>query len=371
MLEGGVRGRLRRRPLARCAAQIGIERGGSDFDQLMVLAVLRSRELHEKLERFPPRSTYRVLHPDLKGYWQFFGRVDVGEGLFFHAPVPADTTRDNYDFHGLLQKAAGIDVRLRVRLCRVLGPAHRGRREVPGRPRLHRRRRRAQPSALRRLRPQQRARRRGQSRLEARRAAQGLGQRRAARHPTARSGGRSSRRPPRSSSRPASSATGSSWSATAPSATGPSSSAPGRSTPSAAAPRVDDLRAALRGLVDRVRAAGRREQRPRHAHVQGAGRASPAAAAALSADATCSRSWAGTSPCWRSTRRTARSRRSSRRRAALERAAEDRARQLSRTGARPTRRGSSWCGRTATSPGSATARPADAGAIMRKVTGRA
>jgi hypothetical protein len=48
------------------------------------------------------------MHPDLKGYWQFFGRVDVGEGFFFHAPVPPDTTKDNYDFHGLLQRAAGF-----------------------------------------------------------------------------------------------------------------------------------------------------------------------------------------------------------------------------------------------------------------------
>ena len=88
--------------------QIGIERSGSDFNQLMVLALFRSRELHEKLGRFPPRSTYRVLHPDLKGYWQFFGRVDVGESWFFHSPVPANTTRDNYDFDGLLHKAVGF-----------------------------------------------------------------------------------------------------------------------------------------------------------------------------------------------------------------------------------------------------------------------
>jgi 2-polyprenyl-6-methoxyphenol hydroxylase-like FAD-dependent oxidoreductase len=88
--------------------QIGIERTGADFDQLMVLALFRSRELNEKLKRFPPRSTYRVMHPDLKGYWQFFGRVEVEESWFFHAPVPADTTRDNYDFHGLLQRAAGF-----------------------------------------------------------------------------------------------------------------------------------------------------------------------------------------------------------------------------------------------------------------------
>jgi 4-hydroxyisophthalate hydroxylase len=88
--------------------QVGIARGGSDFDQLMVLGVFRSRDLHEGLKRLPPRSTYNALHPALKGYWQFFGRVDVGEGWFFHAPVPADTRTDNYDFHGLIQKVAGF-----------------------------------------------------------------------------------------------------------------------------------------------------------------------------------------------------------------------------------------------------------------------
>jgi 4-hydroxyisophthalate hydroxylase len=88
--------------------QIGIARGGADFDQVMVLAVFRSRELHEGLKRFPGRSTYNVLHPDLKGYWQFFGRIDVGEGWFFHAPVPAGTTTDNYDFKGLIQRVAGF-----------------------------------------------------------------------------------------------------------------------------------------------------------------------------------------------------------------------------------------------------------------------
>src|SRR5581483_6747509 len=87
---------------------LGIERGGADFEQPMVLAVFRSKELHEGLKRFPGRSTYNVLSPELKGYWQFFGRIDVGEGWFFHAPVPPGTTTDNYDFHGLLQKVAGF-----------------------------------------------------------------------------------------------------------------------------------------------------------------------------------------------------------------------------------------------------------------------
>ncbi len=88
--------------------QIGITRGGADFDQLMVLAMFHSRELDAGLRRFPPRSTYRVMHRDLQGYWQFFGRVDLDGGWFFHAPVPPDTTRDNYDFHALLQRVAGF-----------------------------------------------------------------------------------------------------------------------------------------------------------------------------------------------------------------------------------------------------------------------
>jgi hypothetical protein len=48
-----------------------------------------------------------VLHPDLKGYWQFFGRVDLGTTWFFHAPVPLGTTRDNFDFRRYLYSAVG------------------------------------------------------------------------------------------------------------------------------------------------------------------------------------------------------------------------------------------------------------------------
>jgi 2-polyprenyl-6-methoxyphenol hydroxylase-like FAD-dependent oxidoreductase len=96
-------------PRSMVREQIGIDRGGADFDQRMVLAVFRSRGLHEGLKRFPEATTYRVLRPELKGYWQFFGRVDVGEGWFFHAPVPRDTTPDNYDFHGLVQQVAGFE----------------------------------------------------------------------------------------------------------------------------------------------------------------------------------------------------------------------------------------------------------------------
>jgi 2-polyprenyl-6-methoxyphenol hydroxylase-like FAD-dependent oxidoreductase len=88
--------------------QIGIPRDVTEFEQLMVLAVLRSRELHEGLKRFPEGAMFRVMHPAAKGYWKFFGRVDVGEGFFFHAPVPPDTTRDNFDFLGLMHETAGF-----------------------------------------------------------------------------------------------------------------------------------------------------------------------------------------------------------------------------------------------------------------------
>ena len=90
-------------------ARTGIERCGTDFDQVMVLVVFRSRELHERLKRFPERSTYRVMRPELNGYWQFFGRIDVGEGFFFHAPAPAGAVKRGFDFRGLMREAAGFE----------------------------------------------------------------------------------------------------------------------------------------------------------------------------------------------------------------------------------------------------------------------
>jgi 4-hydroxyisophthalate hydroxylase len=95
------------RSLVREAA--GITQTHSDHDRLMVLLVFRSEGLHKLLERFPNKSFYNVLHPDLKGYWQFFGRVDLGTTWFFHAPVPLGTTRDNFDFSRYLYSAVGAE----------------------------------------------------------------------------------------------------------------------------------------------------------------------------------------------------------------------------------------------------------------------
>ena len=88
--------------------QIGIEQSGSDFEQRMVLAVFRSKELHRALvAKMPQSSTYRAMQPHLKGYWQFFGRVDAEESWFFHSPANSDTHMDIAAVHALVEDAAG------------------------------------------------------------------------------------------------------------------------------------------------------------------------------------------------------------------------------------------------------------------------
>jgi len=89
--------------------QAGITQTKSDHDRLMVLLVFRSTGLHELLTRYPGKCFYNVLHPELDGYWKFFGRVDLGSTWFFHAPVPPDASRDNFDFKRLLHEAAGAE----------------------------------------------------------------------------------------------------------------------------------------------------------------------------------------------------------------------------------------------------------------------
>jgi 4-hydroxyisophthalate hydroxylase len=89
--------------------QAGITQTLSDHDRLMVLVVFRSLELHKLLARYPGKSFYCVLHPELEGYWKFFGRVDLGTTWFFHAPVPPDTNRDNFDFRSFMYGAAGAE----------------------------------------------------------------------------------------------------------------------------------------------------------------------------------------------------------------------------------------------------------------------
>ncbi len=114
--DGAGRRPLRAEYVAGCdgARSVVREQGGitqtrSDHDRLMVLLVFRAPGLHTLLERFPGKSFYNVLTPELRGYWQFFGRVDLGTTWFFHAPVPLGTTKGNFDFRGLLHSAVGAE----------------------------------------------------------------------------------------------------------------------------------------------------------------------------------------------------------------------------------------------------------------------
>jgi 2-polyprenyl-6-methoxyphenol hydroxylase-like FAD-dependent oxidoreductase len=92
--------------------QAGITQTRTDHDRMMVLLVFKSEELHELLKCYPGKSYYNVLHPSLKGYWKFFGRVDLGSTWFFHAPVPPGTTKDNFDFAKYLHDAVGTSFHL-------------------------------------------------------------------------------------------------------------------------------------------------------------------------------------------------------------------------------------------------------------------
>jgi 2-polyprenyl-6-methoxyphenol hydroxylase-like FAD-dependent oxidoreductase len=89
-------------------AQLGIERSKQDYEQTMLLAVFQSGDLEEKLKRFPQRSTYRVLRPELNGFWQFLGRISAPDHWFFHAPVAPDAKLETFDSLGLIQQAAGF-----------------------------------------------------------------------------------------------------------------------------------------------------------------------------------------------------------------------------------------------------------------------
>jgi 4-hydroxyisophthalate hydroxylase len=86
----------------------GINRTGRDYGKQMMLVVFRSSELHARLAGLPDATTYRVLRRELAGWWEFFGRIDLGERFFFHAPVPADADARTVDVQAVMHDAAGF-----------------------------------------------------------------------------------------------------------------------------------------------------------------------------------------------------------------------------------------------------------------------
>lgn len=88
----------------------GITQTVDQHGRRMALLVFNSEELHTLLEKpFPGKTIFNAMHPDMEGYWQFLGRVDLECNWFFHAPVPEDATIESYDFTGLLHNAIGAE----------------------------------------------------------------------------------------------------------------------------------------------------------------------------------------------------------------------------------------------------------------------
>ena len=125
-----------------CASSMGIDRGGRDFDQRMVLAVLRSKELHEFLKRFPPATTYRVHEAGAAGLLAVLRPHRRRRGLLLpRARCRSTPRRTTSTFSACCTSAAGFEFAGGVRPHRLLGPAHHGRQPVPPGARVHRRRR--------------------------------------------------------------------------------------------------------------------------------------------------------------------------------------------------------------------------------------
>ncbi|MDM7968166.1 MAG: FAD-dependent oxidoreductase [Paracoccaceae bacterium] len=87
-----------------------------DHARTMVLLVFQSETLHRALlERHPGKSFFNVLHPDLEGYWLFFGRVDLDGEFFFHAPIPSGADPETFDFQGYVERAVGSSLDMDIR----------------------------------------------------------------------------------------------------------------------------------------------------------------------------------------------------------------------------------------------------------------
>ena len=65
----------------RSAAEI--TRTEDAHDQRMALLVFQSNELDEQLAEYGQKIIYNAINPEMRGYWQFLGRVDLERELVF------------------------------------------------------------------------------------------------------------------------------------------------------------------------------------------------------------------------------------------------------------------------------------------------
>ena len=146
----------------------GISETISDHERLMCLLVFRSEELHELLGGHPGKSFFNVLHPELDGYWKFFGKVDASARVVFPCAGAGRDDSQKFRYSRISPRSRGLEIQFRFAAYRILASSRGDGQQLQVRENFSRRGFRPQPSSLRGLRDQHRLRRRPESRLEAR-----------------------------------------------------------------------------------------------------------------------------------------------------------------------------------------------------------
>jgi len=132
-----------------CAVRPGSNGAGTDYDQVMCLAVFRSRELHDALKRFPrPRRNGSRLGSGCDRLLELFRPRRRWRIVFLSRGRFGGREGGNYDFLASSARA-GFPVNLEFDYVGYLGFSGRSCRHLSSRAHPHRRRRRRQPSSVR------------------------------------------------------------------------------------------------------------------------------------------------------------------------------------------------------------------------------
>ena len=75
----------------------GIELEVDDHERLMSLIVFQSKDLDSLIADHAGKAFFHIISPDLDGYWQFLGRVNLDGQWFYHAPTSHGSSNGRFD----------------------------------------------------------------------------------------------------------------------------------------------------------------------------------------------------------------------------------------------------------------------------------
>ena len=78
-----------------------------DHKKRMAIMVFDSKALDGLSSKIRGKSFFHIVHPDLDGYWKFFGRVNLEGRWFYHSPIPCEANKVNFDVAAELYDAVG------------------------------------------------------------------------------------------------------------------------------------------------------------------------------------------------------------------------------------------------------------------------